>query len=366
MANVIYGSDFTLCGKLLLPEGILENGAVAVQKGRIVYAGPGEDAPVIGSVRQTDKIIAPGFVDIHCHAAAETPFWQDPAFVLEYHLAHGTTGILATFYRDLGFERTLGYTRGMKAHMGGKSSLLGVHLEGPYLNARYGTGLGGPNPQFCPEEYDALADTGIIRQWTYAPELWGSSEFARYIASRGIVPAIGHTEAVPEQVYQAERDGAKIVTHLFDAMGRMQPLWCGTEETSTAEAAMLCNNFYYEIICDNKGIHVRHDKIRLAIKTVGLDRIIGITDCFMGPEDGQDVNFIDGIVSGSKMTMDRVAKNFLSLGLSLPQVFRVVSQNPARAIGMEGEVGSLTPGCRGDLLLIDEELNLYEVIKSEI
>lgn len=365
MANVTYRSDFTLCGRVLLPGGILKHGAVAVQNGQIVYAGPAENAPVIGQLRQTEHIIAPGFVDIHCHGAGETPFWEAPRQVLEHHLAHGTTGMLATFYRDLGFERILRYTLEMKQHMGAGSNLLGVHLEGPYLNARYGAGLGGADPRIVPEEYTQLAETGVIRQWTYAPELWGSVEFVRYLVDKGIVPAIGHTEASPEQVYQAEKDGARIVTHLYDAMGRMNTRWCGTEETSTAEAALLCDNFYYEIICDSMGIHVRHDKILLAIKTVGLDRIVGITDCFMGPDDGKDVNFVDGILSGSKMTMDRVAKNFLSLGLSLPEVFQIVAQNPARAIGMADTVGSLTPGCRGDLLLIDEDLTLYEVIKAK-
>lgn len=364
MANVTYSKDMTIYGGLILADKILEKGAVAIRDGIIVYAGPEADAPVIGQVRRTDKLIAPGYVDIHCHAGGETPFHEDPQKVLDYHLSHGTTGILATFYRDLWFEKTLEYTNKMKAFMGGSSTLLGVHLEGPYLNPRYGTMLGIENA-VDPEQYKALADTGIIRQWTYAPEVPGTGEFVRYIASKGIVPAIGHTEATPAQVYAAPGNGAKIVTHLFDAMGNPPTLWCGTEETNTSTACLVCDGFYYEIICDRKGIHVRPDKIRLAIKAVGTERIVGITDCFMGAEDGSDVNFIDGILSGSKLTMEQVARNFLALGLTVPQVLQITAANPAAAIGMADVVGSLKPGCRGDLLLVDEKLELYEVIKAQ-
>lgn len=364
MAKVTYSKNMTIYGSLVLADKILPGGAVAVKDGIIVYAGPEADAPVIGEVRRTDKLIAPGYVDIHCHAGGATAFYEDPQKVLAYHLSHGTTGILATFYRDLWFDKALEYTNNMKVFLGPDSPLLGVHLEGPYLNPRYGTMLGIENA-VDPAQYKALADTGIIRQWTYAPEVEGTEEFARYIASRGIVPAIGHTEATPAQIYAAPGNGARIVTHLFDAMGNPPSLWYGTEETNTSTACLVCDGLYYEIICDRKGIHVRSDKLRLAIKTVGLDRIVGITDCFMGPEDGSDVNFVDGLLSGSKLTMEQAARNFLAVGLTVPQVLQVMAANPAAAIGMADTVGSLTPGCRGDLLLVDDGLNLYEVIKAQ-
>jgi len=364
MPAVTYISDLDLTGRLVMKDQILEDGALIVKDGIIVYAGPRENAPAAEHTQSIKGLIAPGFVDIHCHAAAETPFGEDPEQVLQYHLAHGTTGILATFYRDLGFERTLKYTENMKDHMGKGSSLLGVHLEGPYLNPKYGTMQGIENP-VCKEEYVALADTGVIKQWTYAPELPGADEFARYISSKGIFPAIGHTEATPDQIYAAPGNGARIVTHLFDAMGNPPSPWLGTEQTSVSDAALLCDDLYYEIICDRDGIHVRPDKIRLAIKTVGLDRIVGITDCFMGPLDGSDVNFIDGSLSGSKLTMDQVARNFLALGLSIPGVFQITATNGATAIGMADQVGSLTPGCRGDILIVDENLNLLEVFKAQ-
>lgn len=357
-------SSLALRGRLLLGDTILPDGAVLVEEGIIVYSGPAEDAPK-ADYEAVEGILVPGFVDIHCHAAKQTFAHEDPALVAEHHLRHGTTGMLLTLYRDLGFDRTLQAMGNIKKQMGPGSNVLGVHLEGPYLNPRYGTGHGGTVSVVRPE-YEALADTGIIRQWTCAPEVEGVMEFIRYISEMGIVPAIGHSEASPEQVFHAEKAGARIVTHLFDATGcsRSETRWAGTLETDFSTAALVCDNLYYEIICDRLGIHVRPEFVKLAIKAAGVERIVGITDCYVGPEDGSDVNFDGTDLSGSKLTMDAAARNFLALGLSLPQVFQIVAENPAKAIGMEHLVGSLKEGRRGDVLVIDENINLKRIYKS--
>lgn len=357
-------NSLALAGRLLLGGEVLEEGAVLAEDGVIVYSGPTEGAPK-ADYEAVEGILAPGFVDIHCHAAKQTFAHEDPAFVAEHHLRHGTTGMLLTLYRDLEHPKMLAAVERIKETMGPGSNILGVHLEGPYLNPRYGTGHGG-RVQVVPAEYEALAATGVIRQWTCAPEVPGVLEFISYVAGKGIVPAIGHSEASPEQVRQAEAAGARLVTHLFDATGcsYSQTRWAGTLETDLSTAALACDGFYYEIICDSLGIHVRPEFVRLAIKAAGLARIVGITDCYVGPEDGSDVNFDGTDLSGSKLTMDQVARNFRALGLSLPQVFQVTAENPARAIGMESLVGSLRAGCRSDILVIDENINIQRIYKS--
>lgn len=362
-----YAHDYTVYGRLLLGDVIIEEGAVAVENGIIKYSGGAEGAPVTGDVISADGIIAPGFVDIHCHAGGEYYAYEDPEYVAGYHLSHGTTGMLLTFYRDLGHENTVRYVKNVRSVMGGSSNVLGVHLEGPYLNPMYGSAAGYETP-VCPEKYRELAETGIIRQWTYAPEVEGTEEFLRYIVKKGIVPAIGHSAASPEQVYAAERGGARIVTHLYDATGSsVSPSrWGGTIETSFCSATLLCDSLYYEIICDRRGIHVRPDMVKLTIKTVGVDRIVGITDACTGSSDDSDVNFVGDDLTGSKLTMDAVARNFKALGLSLCDVFKIVSENPARAIRMSDRVGSLREGRRGDILIIDEDINVKEIIKSKM
>lgn len=357
-------NSLALRGRLLLDGQLIPDGIVLAEDGIIRYSGPASLAPE-GSYEQVDGILAPGFVDIHCHAAGQVFAHTDPAAVAEHHLQHGTTGMLLTLYRDLPHSRMLSAVKAIGQQMVPGSNILGVHLEGPYLNPRYGTGHGG-SVQVVPEQYRELADTGLIRQWTCAPEVPGVMEFIRYIAQRGIVPAMGHSEASPEQVRQAEAAGARIVTHLFDATGCSYPQtrWAGTLETDMATAALVCDELYYEIICDRDGIHVRPEFVKLAVKAAGVERILGITDCYVGPEDGSDVNFDGTDLSGSKLTMDQVARNFLALGLSLPQVFQIVAENPAKAIGMDGLVGSLKVGCRCDVLVIDETIRVHRIYKS--
>lgn len=360
-----YLSDFTLYGRLVLAGRIIDDGAVSVENGIIKYSGGAAGAPAIGEVIRTDNIIASGFVDIHCHAGGEYYAYEDPQYVADYHLSHGTTGMLLTFYRDLGHENTVRYINAVKKIMLAGSNVLGVHLEGPYLNPSYGAAAGYETP-VCPEKYRELAATGVVRQWTFAPEVDGTAEFLRYIVSLGIVPAIGHSAASPEQVYAANAGGARIVTHLYDATGTsVSPTrWGGTIETSFCSAALLCDDMYYEIICDSAGIHVRPDMVRLTAKTVGCGRIIGITDACTGSIDDSDVNFVGSDLMGSKLTMDAVARNFLALGFSIPEVFAITSENPATAIRMSDKVGSLREGRRGDVLIVDDKLNLVRIIKS--
>lgn len=341
----------------------MEDGALLVRGGSIAYAGTMAAAPQ-ADYEPAGGIIVPGFVDIHCHAAGQTFAHEDHRKVAEHHLHHGTTAMLLTLYRDLGFDRTLQALETIKEDM--PCNVLGVHLEGPYLNPRYGTGQVG-KVQVNKDQYIRLAETGIIRQWTCAPEVDGVMEFIRYIKAKGIVPAIGHSEASAQQVFQAAQAGAGIVTHLFDATGcsYARTRWAGTLETDFSTATLVCDDLYYEIICDRAGIHVRPEFVKLAIKAAGLDRIVAITDCYVGPEDGSDVNFDGTDLSGSKLTMDAAARNFKALGLSLNQVFQVTAENPAKAIGMENIVGSLKEGCRGDVLVVDEDINILRIFKGE-
>lgn len=361
---VRYTDELALRGRLILDGALLPDGAVLVRQGRICYSGPAAEAPA-GDYEQVAGILAPGFVDIHCHAAKEIFAHQDCDFVAQHHLRHGTTAMLMTLYRDLPFRQLLEAVERIGAAMDKNSNVLGVHLEGPYLNPRYGTGAGG-KVHIDPQQYERLAQTGLIRQWTCAPELPGAMEFISYIAQKGIVPAIGHSQASPQQVRAAQEAGARIVTHLFDATGCCyeKSRWAGTLETDMATAALVCDRYYYEIICDSGGIHVRPEFVWLAIKAAGLERIVGITDCYAGPEDGSDVNLLGQELAGSKLTMEQVAQNFLALGLTLPQVFQVVAQNPAKALGLEHTVGSLKTGCRGDVLVIDEQLHLQRIYKA--
>ena len=356
---------YALLGAVVLEDRVVPDGAVIVENGTITYAGRASGICLPENVRETDGLIAPGFIDIHCHAGGEWYCHENPRAVAKYHLEHGSTGMLFTMYRSVPVEMMIKHTYEIKALMPELTNVLGVHLEGPYLNPVYGAGEGVEVP-IRKDDYVTLAESGIIRQWTCSPEFDGAEEFIRDIASMGIVPAIGHSNASPEDVNRAVDAGARIVTHLFDATGSsVEPTRCrGTIETSFNTAVMIKDNLYYELICDKNGIHVRPEMAKLAIKTVGVDRIVGITDCCTGSPDDSDVNMLGTDLMGSKMTMNMAAKNFYALGLTVPEVFRVCSLNPAKALGIDGAVGSLAPGKRADILILDRDLELREVLKA--
>lgn len=359
--------SYTLVGQVVLPDRVVPDGALVVREGVIAFAGREKDAPEgsLDGARRVEGLIAPGFVDIHCHAGTVAYCHVEQEETARHHLEHGTTGLLMTMYRNIPHDVILETCDKIKAIMPKYRNILGVHLEGPYLNMKYGSGE-APYEPIDPVKYKELADTGLIRQWTCAPELEGTEEFIRYITSRGITAAIGHSEADGEDVIRAEKAGATLVTHLFDATGKKHdpPTFAGTIEVSFNVATLIRDNFMYEIICDRNGVHVRPELVKLAIKCVGVDRIVGITDCCSGDPTDSDVNVIGDDLTGSKLTMDRVAQNFYALGLTVPEVFRVCSLNGAKAIRMDDRIGSLEAGKQADVLILDRALNLKEVLKA--
>lgn len=359
--------DYTLYGTVVLRDRVVDDGAVSVKDGKIVYAGERAALPeVIGMARDLGtKVIAPGFVDIHCHAGGVYSVHVDPYRASRHHLEHGTTSMLCTIYRGFTTDEYLEFIDRIKAAMPECGNIKGIHLEGPYLNPRYGAEASEEGDRPVRENYMRLAATGMIKQWTSAPEVPGVHDFISDIASCGIVPAIGHSSAGTADVTEACRRGAKIVTHLFDATGKaVDPTtYDGTIEVSFNAACLIQDDMYYELICDEREIHVRGDLVRLAAKCVGVDRLIAITDACEGESDETDVNIVNGELYGSLLTMDRVAKNIRALGFSLPEVFRMTSTTPAAVIGLDG-VGEIAPGYNADFVVLDGDFNVCDVITS--
>ncbi len=348
----------TYKGNIVLENSVLENGYISVDNDKITYIG--KTAPENSEIIDLNgKYIGAGFVDIHCHASLKNTAFDDMKEVSDFHLSHGTTSMLLTIYRNFSHEQMVDFIARVKQFMQSKTNVVGVHLEGPYLNTSKGTGSANAK-QLLPikEEYLQLAKSNIIKNWTCAPEEEGVLQFISDVTKEGAIVAIGHSVASYEQVENAYKNGARIVTHIFDATGTFDypnPV-AGTEDVSFDEATMLMPDMYYEVICDRDWVHVRREKLRLLIKTVGLDRVVAITDCFMGPDDGKDINFINGELSGSKLTMDKVAANLFRDGYSLNEVFKMTSTNPAKAIKLDG-IGKLEEGYKADLILFDIDGN---------
>lgn len=355
---------YTLLGKAVLEDRVVNDGAVCVENGVITYAGERSGAPVWergGIYDLSGRYIAPGFVDIHCHAGGKYWTHENPAAVAAYHKAHGTTSMLCTFYRGFTTEEYLSFFEKVKSAMAEDSVIKGVHLEGPYLNPKYGAAPDS-SEKIERASYMPLAESGLVKQWTVSPEEEGSFDFISDIAKCGICPAIGHSAASPEQVHEAVKRGARLVTHLFDATGAsIEPAaYDGTLEVSFSFAALLEDALSYEIICDRNSVHVRKEFVRLTEKIAGVDRIIGVTDACTGDDSDTDINIVDGELYGSKLTMDGAARNFSNIGFSMPDVFKITAKNPAEIIGLE-KTGVLKEGYFADIIVINDNFEVSEV-----
>ena len=349
-------------GNIVTKETVLTDSFVTVNNGIITYVG--KDRPKDCEIKDfTGKYITAGFIDIHCHASANNTAVDSPKEVGEYHLSHGTTSMLLTFYRDVPHEKLLSCLKEVKKLIG-KSNIIGAHLEGPTLNANRGTGSGNPQDYPDKSKYGKYIESGVVRQWTTSPEVDGVIEMIKDIAAAGIVPAIGHSDASYAQVSAAFEAGARLTTHIFDATGttKDESTMGGTEDVSFDEACMLMDDMYYEVICDKKWVHVKKEKLALLIKTVGTDRVIAITDSFLsdGHEDS-DINVFDGDLSGSKLTMDNVAKNLFDAGYSPVEITKMTSYNAAKLLKLSDR-GEIASGKKADLLLLSSDMKFIRVL----
>ncbi len=351
----------TFKGKIILKDGVTE-GYVSVCGGKITYVG--QDKPE-GEIVGTEGFIAPGFIDIHCHSSMKNNAEDDPGEMADFHLSHGVTTMLMTFYRDIPHDRLMHALEKLKRAAAVKKNIYGAHLEGPYLNTSLGYGKG---EKLIPDQniYGEYIKTGMVKQWTSAPETEGIERFIEKISASNIVPAIGHSRASYEQVKAAYDKGAKIVTHIFDATGTYAPpVYEGTKEMGFDEACMLMDGMYCEVICDGEWIHVKKEKLALLIKTVGIDHVVAITDmsCAGEKDDGRDVCIRDGELHGTKLTMDKVAVNLYKAGYGAEKVFKMTSLNPAMAIGAYDR-GEIAAGKKADLILTDESLKFNKVLST--
>ncbi|GAA3338942.1 N-acetylglucosamine-6-phosphate deacetylase [Amorphoplanes nipponensis] len=356
--------------------------------GRVVRPGavvPGTvevDGPTILDVtergRPGDDIIVPGFVDLHCHGGGGHTFTTGDAAAARaaaaFHLRHGTTTMLASLVSspyELMRDATAGY-RPLVAD----GTIAGVHFEGPYLShAR----CGAQNPAFLREpslaELTALVElgAGAVRMVTIAPELPGALDAVRFLVSRGVVAALGHTDATYEQARAGVAAGATVGTHLCNGMRPAHHREPGPIVALLDSPSVVC-----ELVAD--GIHLHDGMLRFAAHAAGPDRAALITDAMdaAGMPDGryelggQEVTVADrvarlardGSIAGSTLTMDAAFRQAVGAGLDLPTAAAMAATTPARVLGLTDEVGALEAGLRADLVVLAPDLTVKRVMRA--
>lgn len=378
---------YLLRGKMVLPDGLAEEGLLAWTGGTILYAGRPEGLPA--SIRRDavtlpvpeQGVIVPGFIDIHVHGGNGEDFMDASPEVLDkitsFHATQGTTAMLATTMTapkerlDQVLHEVHGYRSGEMPY----AQLEGVHLEGPFFSPKW-PGAQNPDHIVLPnvswlQAWEAQYP-GLIRQVTLAPERDGALEVISWLRSRHITAALGHTDATYEDVQRAVQAGLHHAVHTFNAMTPLHH-----RNPGAAGAVLSDPRISAEVIAD--GIHVHPAAISvLAQLKQAADQLVLITDAMSaaGLDDGEykigDLPVIvkegvarlkeGGALAGSTLTMVRGFRYLVQeVGLDLNAASRAASLTPARLLGIDYRTGSFAPGKQADIVLLNEALEIEGV-----
>ena len=381
-------------GKIITPYRIISSGCVCIENGKICEVSEKDisfpDAEIIDA---QGNYVSPGFIDLHTHGAGNSDFMDGTVEaylkIAETHAQHGTTGLYPTTLASTNEElfKTFDIYRQAKVQNTKGAAFLGFHLEGPYFamsqkgaqDAKY---IRDPHP----DEYMAILNsTSDIARWSSAPELEGSKEFAETLLSRGIMPAIAHSDAIYEELLPAFDWGFRHVTHLYSATSGVCRRNC-FRYAGIIESAYLMDNMTVEIIAD--GIHLPASLLQLIYKIKGAGKIALITDSMRaaGMPDGkyilgslakgQEAVVEDGVAklpdrtafAGSVATADRLVRTMLRLaGTPLPETIQMITSTPARIMGIDQTKGRLTKGKDADVVIFDKDINIQmTMINSKI
>ena len=365
---------------IVTETGILKNGALLAENGTITKIGTAGAFKVPENASKIDAkglYLGPGFVDIHVHGGGGYNFFDNPEKAAQHFLKHGETTVLAASYTTYTKAEYLTSIEKIKQSMKSNAkNIAGFYMEGPYLNPKYGAEpkMNKWRGEIKRKDYAKIVDSAgaLVKVWAIAPERDGIADFMEYIKSKDPDAnfAVAHSEATPEEIDKVKKYGVKIQTHCMNATGRVGES-AGIRAAGPDEYCLMNDDMYAEMICDSQAIHVPAYLQKLILKVKGIDKIILITDSFAtGAEmsekyaKAKDLSFdTEGNLSGSRLTMDVVCRNFVKhTNSSICDAFLASAANPAKAIGMYDEVGSIEVGKKANLVLVDNEFNIEKVI----
>ena len=366
--------------QIVLETGIIFDGVLVIADDRIVDFGRAGAVEIPTGATHIDAkgaYVGPGFVDIHVHGGGGYSTCFEAEQAARHFLEHGETSILATTDYSMPLDTFLAAIEATKAAAPDVPTLRGMYMEGPYTNPRYGANA-HCNPwrhPIDPAEYTRLVDAAgtLARVWVVAPEREGLAPFLAY--ARQVNPsvrfAVGHSEALPEEIRaMGSAYRPTILTHAMNATGR-RPVEAGLRDMGPDEYFMQDIDSYTELISDSQAVHVSPDLQRLLLHAKGVARIILITDstafAFETPERFAhipDLNYDDqGALAGSKMTMEQACRNLMThTACGIAQAFRAASLNPARAVGLDTERGSVEKGKIADLVFVNDRFDVQAVM----
>ncbi len=363
---------------LVMKDHYIPDSTIIMENDRIVDFGKKLPVPEGAEVIDARGLfVGPGLIDIHTHADGNTYFHDDPVKCSRTLLDHGVTSVLPALFYSMNKQEHLDAINKYKEAIknGECQNIIGVYMEGPYLNPDFGCDKEKNvwKDAIVEKDYAEIVEAAkdFAKVWCVAPEREGIVDFVKYVKREipEIVFSVAHSEATPEQIEALMPYGLKLGTHHTNATGTLEN-YPEVRGVCVDETVNYNNDIYAELICDSMGVHVHPYMIRLVKKIKGQDRIILIADAFVadgpplkGLEEAHDINFDwGGDIAGSKLTLDVACHNMMvHTGGSVCDVFKYASLNPSRLLNMP-EIGSIKKGNLANLIIVDQWFNVKNTI----
>jgi N-acetylglucosamine-6-phosphate deacetylase len=356
---------------------------ILIEEGHIKAIGKIPPQPEYQVVEVHGQIVAPGFIDIHIQGAGGCDILDNTdealATISRTLARFGVTGFLATtvIKPEIKHEHLSRAAAAVGQNLGG-ARLLGIHLEGPFINPikRGGiapTAIAPFSPHLLAEILQHTGDK--LKIMTIAPEIEGGQELIRLLTQKGIIASLGHTNADYPATQQAIAAGVRHVTHIFNAM---PPL--NHRAPGPIAAIFEAPEVTVQIISD--GVHVHPAIVNLLAKNIGSKRCICISDGIQAlglPNGNYHYNgqeyiakdgvacYPDGTLIGTALAVSQIAQRFKQFtNCSLPEAINTVALNPARLLGLE-RIGKIQPGYLADLAIITADFTTaMTLVQGEI